>query len=204
MTTSKNVSWILSIFSDIRNFNFHFSPSCRLISALVSLLSVAIPTGSFDVNISCATALACWSANSLPAMSLCPGTQCTCILLPFSVIRLMCCLMSVIISILIVRIWLWKADTMAPYQSVNTWMSLCSTWLTSAMNSRLIWIPISSHVKLLLWGLTPFFSSTGATSYPSRYTTPPAPVGHLQAAILPVTLWHSHPESVSQPWTPLC
>ena len=177
LPTSSNVSFNLSTFCDFSNFNFHFSPICRLISAIASLLSIVITTGSFADTISSAPALAWWSVKSFPNMSLCPGTQWTCILFPFSPICVICCFIDVTISILFVGIWFWNAKTMAPWQSVNTWIFLFSTSLTPAMNSKLICIPTNSPVKLLLYGLTPFFKSTGAASYPSKYTTPPAPVG---------------------------
>ena len=98
--TSSNVFCILSIFSDILNFYFHFSPICLLITAITSLLSIAITTGSFNDTISSAPALACWSANSFPNMSLCPGTHWICILFRFSPICLICCSIELMICVL--------------------------------------------------------------------------------------------------------
>ena len=115
-------------------------------------------TGSFDFIVYWAAAFACWSTSTLPRISLWPGTQSKCKTLPFSVI----CLMTIVLSILIVGIWLWKAVIIAlgNLWKMDVLSRNCS--ISAQKICRLIWIPTSLPVQFLLWWLTYFLNSAFA------------------------------------------
>ena len=109
-------------FSEHENLRFHLLVICFLISDTASVLS---NTCSIDISgllISEAASFACLSANSFPSISLCPGTQCTLILLFLSQIFPKLFLMSNTSFILFFGRWLINAVLIAGYnQLVYEW-----------------------------------------------------------------------------------
>ena len=74
---------MLLTVSEQAYFWFYLVTICFLISVTASFLSNIGSTGMSGLHISEAASFACLSANLLPSISLCPGTQCTMILLFF-------------------------------------------------------------------------------------------------------------------------